>query len=80
MEMCNRLIPCCGCADMEICTKKKNNLMTLKDVIKENMNGKYLAVCDDGEYYAAEYSAKYKTMFFAINSDKNIIGYFKKGR
>ena len=53
------------------------NLYTIKDIIKENKDGEFLAVCDNGKEYEASYNAKYRAMFFAIPSDVNVIGYLK---
>lgn len=53
------------------------NLYTIKDIIKENKDGEFLAVCDDGKEYEASYNAKYRAMFFSIPSDVSVIGYLK---
>lgn len=55
----------------------KADLYTIKDIIRENSDGEFLAVCDNGKEYKASYNAKYRTMFFAIPSDVSVIGYLK---
>ncbi len=44
----------------------KADLYTIKDIIRENRDGEFLAICDNGKEYKASYDAKYRAMFFAI--------------
>ena len=55
----------------------KADLYTIKDIIRENKDGEFLAICDNGKEYEASYNAKYRAMFFAIPSDASVIGYLK---
>lgn len=52
-------------------------LYSIKDIIKENKDGDFLAICESGEVYKCSFVAKYKAMFFAIPSTKKILGYRK---
>lgn len=47
-------------------TKDMKDLWSVKDVIKANEDGDFLAVCDNGKEYEASYVSKYRAMFFAI--------------
>ena len=58
-------------------TKDTENLWSIKDVIKANEDGDFLAVCDNGKEYEARYNAKFRAMFFAIPQDVKILGYLK---
>lgn len=53
------------------------DLWDIKDVIKANQDGVFLAVCDNGKEYEASYNAKFRTMFFAIPQGVEILGYLK---
>lgn len=55
----------------------KADLYTIKDIIQENKDGEFLAICDNGKEYEASYNAKNRAMFFAIPSDISVIGYLK---
>lgn len=55
----------------------KNDLWSMKDIIAENQDGEFLAVCDDGKDYECAYVAKYRAMFFTIPQDVKILGYLK---
>lgn len=55
----------------------KADLYTIKDIIRENRSGEFLAIYDNGKEYKASYNAKYRTMFFTIPSDVGVIGYLK---
>lgn len=58
-------------------TKDMENLWDIKDVIKANEDGDFLAVCNNGKEYEASYVSKYRAMFFAIPQDVKILGYLK---
>ena len=53
------------------------NLYQIKDIIKENKDGNFLAICESGNHYECSFVAKYRTMFFCIPSTEKIIGYGK---
>ena len=53
------------------------DLYSIKDIIKENKDGKFLAICESGRAYEASYCAEYRAMFFAIPSTEKILGYGK---
>lgn len=53
------------------------NLYQIKDIIKENKDGDFLAICESGNYYECKFNAKYRAMFFAIPSTEKILGYTK---
>ena len=55
----------------------KNDLWSMKDIIAENQDGEFLAVCDDGKDYPCSYVAKYRAMFFTIPQEVKILGYLK---
>lgn len=78
MEKCYKKIPCCGCANMETCEKERiNNLWSMKDIVKENKDGDFLAICDDGKEYQCSYFAKSISMFSSIPINVNVLGYLK---
>ena len=52
-------------------------LYNIKDIIKENENGDYLAVCESGKMYECKFVARYKAMFFTIPDYEKITGYAK---
>lgn len=52
-------------------------LWSIKDIIKENQDGKFLAICESGKEYECEFVAKYRAMFFAIPDTEKILGYLK---
>lgn len=53
------------------------DLWSIKDVIKANQDGEFLAVCDNGKEYEASYNAKYRAMFFTVPQGVEILGYLK---
>ena len=53
------------------------NLYQIKDIIKENNDGDFLAICESGKHYECKFIAEYRTMFFAIPSTEKILGYGK---
>lgn len=53
------------------------NLYQIKDIIKENKNGDFLAICESGNHYECKFVAEYRTMFFTIPSTEKILGYGK---
>ena len=53
------------------------NLYTIKDIIKENQYGNFLAICESGNYYECKFVAKVRAMFFTIPEHENILGYEK---
>ena len=50
-------------------------LYSIKDIVKENKDGEFLAICESGKEYEARYCAEYRAMFFAIPDSEKIIGY-----
>lgn len=56
---------------------KKMNLWSIKEIIKDNKDGDFLAICESGKEYECKFVAKYKAMFFAIPKHENILGYLK---
>lgn len=56
---------------------KEMNLWSIKDIIKANQDGKFLAVCESGKTYECSFVAEYRAMFFAIPKYENILGYLK---
>ena len=58
--------------------KGKNiELWSIKDIIKNNEDGDFLAICESGKEYECKFVAKYRAMFFAIPDHENILGYVK---
>lgn len=57
--------------------KIMENLYTIKDIVKENKNGGFLAICESGNAYECSFVAEFRTMFFAIPSTEKILGYTK---
>lgn len=53
------------------------NLYSIKDIIKENKDGDFVAVCESGKVYECKFVAKYKAMFFCIPDYENVLGYGK---
>lgn len=53
------------------------DLYSIKDIIKENKDGDFLAICESGKVYKCSFVAKYRAMFFAIPSTEKILGYGK---
>lgn len=53
------------------------NLWSIKEIIKDNKDGDFLAICESGKEYKCKFVAKYRTMFFAIPDYENILGYAK---
>lgn len=53
------------------------NLYSIKEIIKENKDGDFLAICESGNYYECKFVAEYRAMFFAIPESEKIIGYEK---
>lgn len=53
------------------------DLWSIKDVIKANEDGEFLAICNNGKEYEASYVSKYRAMFFTIPQDVEILGYLK---
>lgn len=53
------------------------NLYSIKDIIKENQDGEFLAICKSGNYYECKFVAKVRAMFFTIPEHENILGYEK---
>lgn len=53
------------------------DLYSIKDIIKENRNGDFLAICESGNIYECTFVAKYKAMFFTIPESEKILGYTK---
>lgn len=52
-------------------------LWRINDIIKENQDGEFLAICESGKEYECKFVAKYRSMFFAIPDTENILGYLK---
>lgn len=79
MKKCFKHIPCCGCTDWGTCEKERvSRLLTKNDIAKENADGDFLAVCDNGKEYECSYSTEYKTIFFTIPSGVNVLGYVRR--
>ena len=53
------------------------NLYQIKDIIKENKDGKFVAVCESGNTYECSFVAEFRAMFFAMPSTEKILGYGK---
>lgn len=53
------------------------NLWSIKDIIKENEDGEFLAVCASGKKYECSFVAEYRAMFFTIPSTEKVLGYVK---
>ena len=53
------------------------NLYQIKDIIKENKDGKFVAVCESGNVYECSFVAECRAMFFAMPSTEKILGYVK---
>ena len=53
------------------------DLYNIKDIIKENKDGDFLAICESGNYYECKFVAKFRAMFFAIPESEKILGYGK---
>lgn len=53
------------------------NLYSIKDIIKENQDGDFLAICESGNFYPCKFVAKVRAMFFTIPQDEKILGYEK---
>lgn len=52
-------------------------LWTIKDVIKNNENGKFLAVCDDGNDYICKFIARNRAMISEIPEGVEVLGYLQ---
>ena len=57
--------------------KSMENLYQIKDIIKENKDGDFLAICESGNYYECKFVAKFRAMFFAMPESEKILGYTK---
>ena len=57
--------------------KNMENLYQIKDIIKENKDGDFLAICASGKYYECSFVAEFRAMFFAMPSTEKILGYEK---
>lgn len=53
------------------------DLYQIKDIIKENKDGDFLAICESGNYYECKFVAKFRAMFFAMPEVEKILGYTK---
>ena len=53
-------------------------MKTFEEIARENKNGEFYAIGNNGKQYTASYSAEYGCMFFCIPSSVEIVGYIER--
>lgn len=46
------------------------DLYSIKDIIKENKDGDFLAICESGNVYKCSFVAKYRAMFLRFQKPR----------